>query len=244
MKRLIVLMLVVGLACSAANSALVAHWTFDEAGGSTAYDSANGYHGTIHGADWTNGIIGGALSFDGVDDYVGTLNDIFSNAQLASGATLTAWFKTDSTAYGYMADNEGYMSLGVNHIYAPYPNKLVGVVDGGYNRFFSSPNVNDNFWHHAAIVWNGTDTVSLYLDGVIVSFGLSGPPNPDSETRSFTIGRHSDLSKSWFFDGLVDDVRIYNHALTTGEIQQLIPEPASAMILGLGSLIFSLRRKR
>ena len=64
----------------------VAHWKFDEGNGTTAYDSAGSNDGTVTGATWTTGQIGGALDFDGVNDYVKTANNIFTNAQLASGA--------------------------------------------------------------------------------------------------------------------------------------------------------------
>jgi len=236
------LILVLVLVSSNAHAGLVLHWALDEGEGTTAYDSANGYDGTIHGAAWTSGKFGGALDFDGIDDYVGTLNDVLSNAQLAPGATLTAWFKTDSTALGCIADNEGYMNLGVNHTDAPNPNTLFGMVDGGSHKFFSSSNVNDNFWHHASIVWDGTNTAILYLDGVNVSSGVSNSPTPDSKHRPFTIGATSYLSESGFFNGSIDDVRIYNHALSPGEIQQIIPEPATVLLLSLGGLL--IRKKR
>jgi len=197
----------------------VSYWKFDEGGGTTAYDSAGNYDGTVYGATWTTGQISGALSFDGVDDYVRTANNVFTNAQLASGATLSAWFKTDSTTYGYIADNEGYLTLGVNHIYAANPNKLCGIVDGGHHRFFSSSDVTDNLWHHAVIVWDGTNTAILYLDGVNVSSGFSGPPTPDRKSRPFAIGAHSTIAA--YFNGLIDDVRIYDRALSGEEIQQL-----------------------
>jgi len=241
MRRAIVLILIFGLASANAHADLVSHWAFDEGEGTTAYDSANGNNGTIYGAAWTTGKFVGALSFNGISDYVGTSNDILSNAQLASGATLAAWFKTNSTAYGYIADDEGYINLGVNHIYAPNPNKLVGMVDGGNHRFFSGSNVNDNLWHHAAIVWDGTNTAILYLDGVNVSSGYSYAPSPDNKTRPFTIGAHSTLTASAFFDGLIDDVRIYNHALSPAEVMALIPEPATFILFGLGGIF--LRRR-
>ena len=197
----------------------VSHWKFDEGSGTTAYDSVGTNDGTVYGATWTTGQVDGALSFDGIDDYVRTANNVFTNAQLASGATLSAWFNTDSTAHGYIADNEGYLTLGVNHIYAPNPNKLCGIVDGGHHRFFSSSDVTDNLWHHAAIVWDGTDTAILYLDGLNVSSGHSGPPTPDRKTRPFTIGAHSTIAA--YFNGTIDDVMIFDIALSAQEIQQL-----------------------
>lgn len=199
---------------------LIAHWTFDDAGGTTAVDLVGGNDGTlINGPTWATGHIGGALEFDGTNDYVGTLNNIFSNAQLASGATLSAWFKTDSTAYSLIADMEGYLNLGINFVAVPNPGKLFGMVDGGHHRFFSDSDVTDNNWHHAAIVWDGAGTATLYLDGVNVSSGSSGPPTPDMKSRPFAIGTHSALGA--YYDGIIDDVRVYDRALSADEVGQL-----------------------
>jgi hypothetical protein len=200
------------------NIGLVSLWKFDEGSGTIAYDSVGDNDGTlVNGPIWTTGQIDGALSFDGVDDYVKTLNNIFTNAQLAAGATLTAWFKTGSSSYGFIADDEGYLNLGVNP--AAHPNKLLATADGGTHIYYSTSNVNDNLWHHAAIVWNGTNTAILYFDGVSESSGSSGPPKPDSKSRPFTIGVHSTLSA--YLNGIVDDVSVYDKALSAEEIWQL-----------------------
>jgi len=225
----LILLALCGLVSAVEDSNLISHWKFDEGEGSTVYDSAGNNDGTVYGAVWTTGQIDGALNFDGLDDYVRTPNNVFTNAQLASGATLSAWFNTDSTAYyGCIADNEGYLTLGVNHIYAANPNKLFGIVDGGYHRFFSSSDVIDNLWHLAAIVWDGTNTAILYLDGVNVSSGVSYPPTPDSKDRPFAIGAHSTIAA--YFDGTIDDVRVYDRALSAEEIWQLYQEGLSVLV--------------
>jgi len=152
-----------------------------------------------------------------VNDYVRTANNIFTNAQLASGATLSAWFKTNSTAYGFIADDEGYLVFGINH--STHPNKLIMTADGGVHKYYSSSDINDNLWHHAAIVWDGTNTAIIYLDGVSESSGTSGPPTPDRKNRPFTIGVHASISA--YFGGIIDDVRVYDRPLTAEEVWQL-----------------------
>jgi hypothetical protein len=209
----------------------IAHWRFDEGSGTTAYDSAGDNDGIIYGAAWTSGQIGGALDFDGEDDYVRTLNNVFTNAQLASGATLSAWFKTDSAAYGLIADVEGYLNLGINLRDTIKPNRLFGTADGGAHIYFSSSDVTDNVWYHAAIVWDGTNTASLYLDGVNVSSRFSGPPTPDSKGRPLAIGVHSTMAA--YFGGIIDDVRVYNRALSAEEIRKLYENGSSGRSLSV-----------
>jgi hypothetical protein len=213
----------------AGGGGLIAQWMFDEGEGDIAYDSAGDNDGIIYGAAWTSGQIGGALDFDGEDDYVRTLNNVFTNAQLASGATLSAWFKTDSAAYGLIADVEGYLNLGINLRDTINPNRLFGTADGGAHIYFSSSDVTDNVWYHAAIVWDGTNTASLYLDGVNVSSRFSGPPTPDSKGRPLAIGVHSTMAA--YFGGIIDDVRVYNRALSAEEIRKLYENGSSGRSL-------------
>ncbi len=85
---------------NAAEPNLVAHWTFDEGSGTTAYDSAGSNDGTIYGAQWTSGQIGGALSFDGYGDYV-DLSDIgFSLMGSGISSSTGFWFKINTLSPG------------------------------------------------------------------------------------------------------------------------------------------------
>ena len=198
---------------------LVGWWKFDEGEGDIAYDSAGDNDGTLIGdPNWTAGQIDGALDFNGVLDYVRTANNIFFDAQLAFGATLTAWFRTDMSAYALIADDEGYVALLMN--LPGYENKVSGTVDGGYNLYCSCSNVNDDLWHHVALVWDGSGNAVLYLDGEPEDSGPSGAPTPDDADRPFTIGNHS-TEGPYYFDGLIDDVRFYGQALSAEEIWQL-----------------------
>jgi hypothetical protein len=73
---------------------LIAHWTFDEGSGTTAYDSVGDNHGTLIGdPTWTSGIIGGALSFDGDGDYINVAHDSNFNIPTGASRTFAFWFK-------------------------------------------------------------------------------------------------------------------------------------------------------
>ena len=96
----------------AANTDLVAHWTFDEGNGNVAQDStANANNGTISEATWTAGQIGGALEFDGINDYVGVPDDI--SLDFSHSFSITAWLKPvtnpieDMVWFGYHGASGG-----------------------------------------------------------------------------------------------------------------------------------------
>jgi len=234
-----------------ANAALISHWTFDEGSGNIAYDSAGENHGLNFGATWTSGQIDGALSFDGTNDYVyvGDRDNLDFGAN--DSFTIAAWIKSNiDTPVDTIivdkkrVDNKGYCLEGYS--FKIYGDTLYfGFEDTSGNVPFVAGNtpIRDNQWHYVAAVRDtAQDKLYLYLDGV-----LDTTPAVDTTTgtlatsTSFRIG-YSQYYPT-FFDGLIDDVRIYNHALSQSEIQQLIPEPGTVLLLGLGGAI-SLRGRR
>jgi hypothetical protein len=98
-----------GSGCIEHPSGMLSWWPGD----GNAEDIVNGYHGTLmNGATFTDGICNQAFHFDGVDDYVTVGPNPFSNADLANGATLEAWFRTSSPNHNQtVIDIEGWMLL-------------------------------------------------------------------------------------------------------------------------------------
>lgn len=166
--------------------------------------------------DWTLGKFGNAVDFDGVDDYVDILNSTNLDTNIGS---IDIWFKARPNQVSAARIFESYAS-GTNYYSV--------MVDGGKLRFVGrkdgsdiweifSPNpVNDWEWHHVVGTWDDKKAV-LYIDGIEVARSLGNmtlnlSPSPDSD-----IG-HAPQHPYWF-NGLVDEVRIYNRALTPEEVR-------------------------
>ncbi|MCI0463980.1 MAG: Ig-like domain-containing protein, partial [Gemmataceae bacterium] len=196
---------------------LVAAYGFDEGSGTTLNDaSGHGLHGTISGAIWsTTGKHGGALNFDGVSDWVTIAdNDLLD---LTDGMTLEAWVKLDvATEVRDVLIKEG---AGVD-VFNLYARNWRGLPEGnvfvaGSNRTAEGTTLGAGVWVHLAAVYDGSE-LRYYANGVQqASLSISG--SLPSSTGPLRIGGNSLWGE--FFDGRIDDVRVYNHALTQAEIQ-------------------------
>ncbi len=218
---------------------LVAHWKLDETSPSTtaADSSGNGNTGTlVNGPTWTTGQINGALDFDGVNDYV----DFGTGTSLDMGAgnfSLSGWFKSGFGFGRTMAGKGGTGPGGTRYLITLDETdcgggmKIKVEIDDDTTKKFtcsSGSSFNDNAWHHAVLVRNGNN-LRLYEDGqqVATPTDITGYGNINS-TRIFSIGSMFDegaLNQSSFFSGLIDDVRIYDRALSAAEVTDLFNPP-------------------
>ncbi|MGA1979517.1 MAG: LamG-like jellyroll fold domain-containing protein [Sedimentisphaerales bacterium] len=205
--------------CSTVNAEpnLISWWKFDEGSGNIAYDSAGSNNGTITGATWTTeGKINGALSFDGSDDYVALSNfTVYTN-----NGTISLWFKTSADfsanygGYGYLisANNQYYSYLTIaGNGTAPY--NIVGETDSQDDYYVIAMGVVPvGEWNHIVVSFNNK-TAKTYLNGALV----------DTRTISnslLTLNRIGGRALE-FFKGEIDDVRIYNRALSAEEVEEL-----------------------
>ncbi|HUU15934.1 MAG TPA: LamG domain-containing protein [Sedimentisphaerales bacterium] len=218
-KKLIYLfffVLVLSIA-SNASAELVAHWPLDEGSGTTAYDiSGNGLDGTLQGdPQWVAGKIGGALEFDGNGDYIDCGNDpIFD---ITEQITLTVWVNAND-----MANSENNMWLGkgdnayaIKHQTGNYLEFFVFDGDWHSTQYTTNLESLNGDWHHMAGTFDGTE-LKFYLDGQLeITLAFEGTIG--TAAHPVTIGENSQEAGR-FFDGMLDDLRIYNHALTELEI--------------------------
>jgi len=207
---------------SNASAELVGHWRFDEGSGTTANDqSGNGNDGTlINDPVWEIGIINGALQFDGIDDYVNCGNDASLN--VTDAVTIAAWVKLNSVPPAF--------SVLIAGKYAAYwlewrETKVLSLsmyINGAYNGSGPTLDLADGDWHHIALTYDGTQKKGYYDKQEVFSEGASGAI--DVAGNNFLVGESHAASAGYNGcpDGLIDDVRVYNRALTQEEIQLMM----------------------
>ncbi len=212
-------------AAASTDSTLMGHWKLNETGGTLASDaSGNGNDGTLTNMDpandWITGKVDGALDFSGGDDYVVVSNS--ASLQIADSLTIAGWVWGDSWGSGSEVDiiaRKG-TSTPVNYQLAIADRQVSLMLDdmdgGGGIRGATTLNIGE--WYHVAGVWDGS-VVRIYLNGVLDN----NPPdarggNIGTDTRPLYIGGRSGQD---LLDGRLDDIRIYNRALSAAEILAL-----------------------
>ncbi len=231
---------------SGSDNGLVGYWTFDGAdthsNGVTDDKSGFGNNGTLTGANGlptrTIGKVGQALNFDGVDDYV-NIGDPAILKFTTQNFTICGWVNARSAPAGGPAagiiaradDNVG-VTRTISLEVAGTTNSGKGtfqLFDGTNNPFIRTPSsLAGTGWRHMCGV-RVSGNIRLFLDGSEVS----GSPatdtagNVDTSGLTWAIGERRDNGLGANLDGLIDDVRIYNRALSAGEIQNLYNETQS-----------------
>ena len=222
----------IGDACKVdLTTGLVAYYPFN---GNANDESGNGNHGTVNGATLTEDRFGNtdsAYNFDGVDDSIELPNNYFDSQ------SFSLWFKMDPITVSRMyclfermspisTDHfQGYR-LRINsigrlnwQIHSDDPDNTISL--------YSSIRVDDNQWHHAAAIIERTSLTLImayyYLDGVEIGRDTINVGSYNHNDHLY-IGDDTAYSAEDHFDGIIDDTRIYNRALSEAEIQALYNE--------------------
>jgi hypothetical protein len=204
--------------CQSVDVNPTALYHFDEGNGTTTADSSGyGSDGTIYGATWTNDSVSGyALEFDGVNDYV----EIGTNNWNANQGSIELWAKIDS----FGADHQYLFGHTTTPAFANriqlYTNDTDGWLDLGLgDNHTRATNIEDldlGTWYHIALTWDGTN-YNVFVNGTSKANG--------SYTGLTTIASIADIGndgnpsvRDEAFNGIIDEVRIYNRALSKEEI--------------------------
>jgi hypothetical protein len=222
-------------AVSDLEAGLVASYAFD---GDASDESGNGYDGTVTGATLTTnrfGDVDGAYYFDGIDDRIDLPSETL-NFERTNAFSQSLWIKTSDDDAGNiilakMASDSSYRGWCLamkNGLLSTY------LINNGTTqnrlRVDGTTLINDDQWHHLVVTYDGSSMasgVAVYIDGslensVIVADTLSGTI---LNSVTPTIGSRSSES---YYEGSIDDIRIYSRTLSAAEVEELYTESDSA----------------
>lgn len=243
------------LSMTAISPAALTHlWTFD----GNAADSVGSNDGTIYGATNAVGIIGGALRFDGINDYVALPQLAVTTQQF----TISAWANQQGRGGGadhvnqifsqrHNSSGDNYPAISLHsEATVEQATKYSGAAirsSQGSAQTLIAPWQPYNEWHHYAMTVSA-DYIIFYIDGI------EADRTQNNQTGDYTsLAQQTLIGKAYysgsdrrFFNGLIDDVRIYDTALSADQIRSLatVPAPTSLILAlsGLGGL--AIFRKR
>ena len=220
-KKLVIALALSLMLASAANAELVGWWKFDETSGDTAFDSSgNGNDGTINGtAQWEPvGKLGGALGFDGSAGNYLVIPHSDSLRLINQGDyTITMWFKQDVvTGIANLLQQTDVGGTGRTLLLADAATGIRTFL-GGVSTV-SGVIEEAEIWYHVAMVVTeegATDTINFYINGE--PEGTPTQVGSEDCEGDYLIGTDKALAARWI-DGLIDDFRFYNHALSDLEV--------------------------
>lgn len=227
---LVTVLFALSMVSAKAQTGLAGAYNFDEGSGPTTRDfSIYNNMGTLSGPSWTTvGKFGGALNFDGFS-WV-TVNDSLS-LDLTTGMTLEAWiFPTAATGNwtNILLKESPPADLAYHLQGDPFnrPSSYITTSVGGLQGVTGPQPLVLNAWTHLASTYDGL-TLSLYINGSLVATQVaSGTIIPSS--GALRLGGNSIWGE--YYVGTIDDVRIYNRALTQAEIQSDMNRPVGACV--------------
>jgi len=212
---------------------LVSYWSFDRADidGKTVKDALGNNDGTINGdAQIVKGKIGEALEFDGKDDFVDVGHPADGSFDFGEDKdfSVCAWINvSEPPADQYTIVSKGdrgsnpriLFKIKGNQVYVTFANEPGG---GPKPDFTSNTSVIDGRWHYAVLVANRGEATKIYLNGILDAQGIASKGTDLNTESSLFIGKshQKGAAERRLFKGLIDEVSIYNRALTEAEVKQ------------------------
>ena len=211
----------------------VSYWKFDEAEGTTAYDSTGFNHGTIYGAQWTSGQVSSALDFDGMNDYVDIPYDSSLDIDASEGISLSLWIKLNSYPDSL---NQGpifglYVSTGIG------TKNYLSIMKSGYGNviawdqwpktsygWIESIKPDLDTWYHVVVVEDSSYR-AIHINGSLDASDNTPESYEGNPPDTIRIGSRADAYAPFYFHGKIDEVAIYDRVLSADEIQQLYESP-------------------
>lgn len=224
--------------CSENNTgSLMAYWKLDDNSGTSAVDTTTGsYTGTLTaGPTWGTGTCGSDVVFTAANSqYIAIANDasgIIGTFITAAPKqfSISAWFKTTLTTSECIysegkagASDTPFIALAVNDSAVGGVDFLIRDDSGNDGRYGSTTKTyNDGNWHHAVLVQRATNDKEIYVDGASQGTNTTQCDFSGGQLTVANIGRLERQSIGNYFDGSIDQVRVYNIALTAGQVSSL-----------------------
>ncbi|MBM3240966.1 LamG domain-containing protein [Candidatus Poribacteria bacterium] len=214
---------IVSIFCSLSNAkidpkTIAGLWLFDEGTGDTVKDSSgNGHNGKLIGnPKFDQGKFGKALSFDGVDDYV--TMPFEGSLEIAKEITLQAWINHNCPTWAQIISREGMWNVGcIGYVMDLTPDPKLRFQLKGVTSEWTVGNsiIQKNQWVHVTCTWDGA-TKKLYVNGKLDGSANATGEICDGERKELHFG------KGWdpFYKGSMDNVAIFNVALTEEQIKE------------------------
>ncbi|MGV8161935.1 MAG: LamG-like jellyroll fold domain-containing protein [Candidatus Nanoarchaeia archaeon] len=168
-------------------------------------------NGTLIDASWiSTGVTGGAYRFDGDGDYLSLPNSI-----LNTSASVSLWFKANDVSKGYLwvYDNTDAPEI---RIYLQNSITCVGYDNSAYQFSLSTAFSDTTSWHHVVCTWT-ENMVKLYVDGELVDTDSSSTFTHSTSSQN-NIGYYSRVGDSSYFNGSIDDFRLFNRVLSPEQV--------------------------
>jgi len=218
-----------------ANSSATAYGFSEGSGSVTSDASGNGNTGSLVGASWTAGHNGSALSFNGISSYVEAANSNSLNPGTA--ATFSAWVNVVAAnadissvinKWSQTADDEYLFGLDPSNRLTFAWQTTGGNTWGqpSYNLVSGNAQVPLNTWAYVTVVRNGP-SISFYINGNLdAAFSAAADSNPfRNGANALRVGGQNRGSVTRFLNGKIDEVRMYNQALSQAQIQADMNSP-------------------
>ncbi|MHC5058393.1 MAG: PA14 domain-containing protein [Planctomycetota bacterium] len=199
---------------------LVAHWRFDEGSGTTARDSSGkGHNGRIVGAKWAKGKLSGALEFDGIDDCVTVPYSRSFGFGEGIDFTIAAWVKLHRLGRYHGIVSHGPPSRGWLLYYSTGWGPTLEYGRRVNVKPLRSAVAVPNEWYHIAAVLDRDGNGQMYVNGQPSGHPVALDGSSLDTKTEVVIGKCT--GKRVYLDGAVDDVRIYDRALSGAEVEAL-----------------------
>jgi hypothetical protein len=235
-------------AYSGISDGLVAHYLFD---GNATDQTGNGYNGTVNGAQLTLdrfGNLSSAYSFNGTSNYI-IVNQLLPDSQ---GFTISAWIRPETLKAAGIFYDSALFTPGRDTTFQTLADgslqtQFTKISDPGPTNALTSAVLSQGLWTHVVATTEPTGT-AIYINGSSVATQVAGSNNIGYHSNPYIGAENHGFYVQDFFHGDMDDIRVYDRALSAGDVSTLfqieaVPEPGTALV-GLALCGLALGRRR